>query len=247
MTLAERARAIEEVKRPFLRPGFEHVRGFGVMAAPFTSGHVLVLRAFPENDFAPYRSVWHRTPEGDWSIYVDGPRLETGCPRYFGAAAQHSQRAKIELTWTGPSDLLVRMDTPALEWTVSMKETLFLKIVNGIHPRLPEASWRPAFLVRARELMARQILDMGDIRLRDTTPSGHQAQLMPERMYLVAYSTALLDGVNLGRAIRSAENPVIGASKLSARPVFAIGRAYFKIADVDEYRRTLEEIDDAAS
>ncbi len=49
-------------------------------------GHVLALRVFPENDFAPYRSIWHRTPDGTWSIYVDGPRVDTACPRYFGAA-----------------------------------------------------------------------------------------------------------------------------------------------------------------
>jgi hypothetical protein len=45
--------------------GLEHVRGWGVFGAPFSSGHVLALRVFPQNDFAPYRTLWHRTPEGD--------------------------------------------------------------------------------------------------------------------------------------------------------------------------------------
>lgn len=34
-------------------PGHEHVRGYAVMALPFSSGHVLGLRVWPENDFAP--------------------------------------------------------------------------------------------------------------------------------------------------------------------------------------------------
>ncbi len=40
-------------------PDHEHVRGFAVMAPPFSSGHVLGLRVRPENDFAPYVSLWH--------------------------------------------------------------------------------------------------------------------------------------------------------------------------------------------
>jgi hypothetical protein len=68
-------------ERPALRgrapwPGHEYVKGWGVFGLPFDSGHVLALRVFPENDFAPYRTLWHRDPAGSWSIYVDGPRLD---------------------------------------------------------------------------------------------------------------------------------------------------------------------------
>ena len=35
-------------------PDYEYVRGWGVFALPFDSGHVLALRVFPENDFSPY-------------------------------------------------------------------------------------------------------------------------------------------------------------------------------------------------
>jgi len=54
-------------------PGHEYVKGWGVFGLPFDTGHVLALRVFPENDFSPYRTVWHRDPGGRWSIYVDGP------------------------------------------------------------------------------------------------------------------------------------------------------------------------------
>jgi len=60
-------------------PGHEYVKGWGVFGLPFDSGHVLALRVFPENDFGPYRTVWHRDPSGRWSIYVDGPRLDAAC------------------------------------------------------------------------------------------------------------------------------------------------------------------------
>ena len=31
---------------------------------PSGSGHVLALRVFPENDFSPYRTIWHRDRQG---------------------------------------------------------------------------------------------------------------------------------------------------------------------------------------
>jgi hypothetical protein len=71
-------------------PEHEYVKGWGLFGLPFDSGHVLALRVFPQSDFGPYRRVWHRDPAGGWSIYVDGPRLDTACPRYYGAACAHT-------------------------------------------------------------------------------------------------------------------------------------------------------------
>src|SRR5229473_8386550 len=82
-------------------PGHEYVKGWGVFGLPFESGHVLALRVFPENDFSPYRTIWHRDPGGRWSIYVGGQRLDTACPRYYGPARSHIGLAQIDLEWTG--------------------------------------------------------------------------------------------------------------------------------------------------
>lgn len=62
-------------------PGHEYARGWGIFALPFDSGHVLALRVFAQSSFGPYRSVWHRDPEGRWSIYADAPRPDIACPR----------------------------------------------------------------------------------------------------------------------------------------------------------------------
>jgi hypothetical protein len=48
---------------------------------------------------------------------------------------------------------------------------------------------------------------MGKIQLRGTMPSGHTGQLMPQRMYLIDQSTALLEDVDLGRPIRAVAAP----------------------------------------
>ena len=219
-------------------PGHEYVKGWGVFGLPFDSGHVLALRVFPENDFSPYRSVWHRDPEGRWAIYVDGPRLDTACPRYFGPACSNVDHARIDLEWTATMSLRVTMDAPHLVWTLTAKETPILRLLNATSPRMPLWTWRSARLVRARELIARRILGIGDIRMWGTMPSGHVGILMPQRMYLIDETTAVLNGEDLGRAARMSPNPQIGQVPLPARGVLGIGQAAWAILDDAEYTRS---------
>src|SRR5918996_777232 len=121
-------------------PDHEYVRGWGVFGLPFDSGHVLALRVFPESAFGPYRSVWHREPSGRWSIYVDGPRLDAACPRYYGAACDHTGYAHIGIIWTGPASLRVMMDSPSLDWTLTASSARFLGVLNTISAVLPLAT-----------------------------------------------------------------------------------------------------------
>ncbi len=222
-------------------PGHEYVKGWGVFGLPFDSGHVLALRVFPENDFSPYTTVWHRDPEGSWSIHVDGPRFDTACPRYYGSACTHVDHAHIDIDWMGPASLRVTMDTPALEWTIAARQTAMLRVLNAAGPRLPLWTWRATGLVRARELLARRLLGLGDIRMSPTMPSGHVGILMPARMYVIDESTAVLDGKALGRPARVSPNPRIGGVALPARGVLTIGGAVWEILDHNEYERTRAE------
>jgi hypothetical protein len=58
---------------------------------------------------------------------------------------------------------------------------------------------------------------------------------MPQRMYLVSQSHAVLDGLDLGSPTRLRENPAIGGVPLPARGVLAIGQAMWPIRDPDEF------------
>jgi len=109
---------------------------------------VLGLRVWPENDFAPYVSVWHRTPEGDWSMFSDGPPLEAMCQRYWGPAVREAQLARTHLSWTGPNELRVEMESWLLVWTVSMATPPFLRVMNAVSDSLPLWSWKPVSLLR---------------------------------------------------------------------------------------------------
>ena len=227
VSLAEELQSLGPAVQPSPWPGHEWVEGFGVMAMPFTSGHVLVLRAFPHNSFAPYKSIWHRTPEGTWTIFVDGASMETACPRYFGAAAKENRSARIDLTWIGPMDLEVTAEPPGLRWTMSLTEPPYLRALNAASSRLPEAAWRSSFVLRGMELMASVVLGMGEVQLAGPVPSGHWATLTPRRMYFVRDAHAELAALDLGSPVKAATPPRIGATRLPSRPAFAVGRAFF--------------------
>ncbi|HEY8854870.1 MAG TPA: hypothetical protein VIN12_06330 [Candidatus Dormibacteraeota bacterium] len=229
VSLAEELQSLGPAVQPSPWPGHEWVEGFGVMAMPFTSGHVLVLRAFPHNSFAPYKSIWHRTPEGTWTIFVDGASMETACPRYFGAAAKENRSARIDLTWIGPMDLEVTAEPPGLRWTMSLTEPPYLRALNAASSRLPEAAWRSSFVLRGMELMASVVLGMGEVQLAGPVPSGHWATLTPRRMYFVRDAHAELAGIDLGTPVRAATPPRIGATRLPSKPAFAVGRAFFRL------------------
>ena len=215
-------------------PGHEYVRGWGVFGLPFDSGHVLALRVFPQSSFGPYRTVWHRDPAGRWSIHADAQDVEHACPRYYGPACTYVGAARIDLDWTGPRTLRVTMDEPALDWTVTARRSPVLGLLNPLSAAMPLSTWRPPALVRARERLA-QALGMGRLQLSGTMPSGHSGILMPQRMFLVDTSSAVLDGVDLGRPTRLQENPRIGDVPLPARGVLALGQAMWPIRDPREF------------
>ena len=239
-SIATRTAAITEGRDEPPWPGYEYVRGWGVFGLPFDSGHVLALRVFPQNSFAPYRTVWHRDPEGSWSIFADAPRDDIACPRYYGPACARVEAARVALTWTGGRSLRVTMPEPRLEWTLTVARSPVLCLLNAMSAAMPLSTWRPRALVGAREQLARA-LGMGHLELVGEMPSGHRGLLMPQRLHLVGESRASLDDTDLGRPTRLAENPMIGAVPLPTRGVVAIGQGVWEIRDLDEYERLRSE------
>lgn len=220
----------------------EYVRGYGIFGLPLSSGHVLALRVFPENDFAPYVTIWHQTPEGEWSIYYDAVSPDIACPRYYGEAVKHTEAAKISVEWKSGSVLNVRMNHPRLEWTVWLDEPQLMRIINAINNRMPFWTWKSPLLLRLREWMA-GVLGMGRIKLAGYMPSGHFGILMPRRMYFINRTQIKWEGADLGRPVFAKPNPKIGEVPLPARGVFAIGEAFWEILDANEYRETRNALD----
>lgn len=242
MDLANKANAIESRTETSPWSGHEHVRGYAVLELPFSSDHLLGLRVWPQTDFVPWVSVWHRTPEGEWSMFNDGPSLETTCPRYWRPVLRRAELANIDVDWTGPNELRVEMDEPQLTWTMSMSASPLLRGLNAVSASLPLWSWKPAPLLRVRERLANRLLGMGDISLSFTSPSGHEAVIMPEEIFFVDTADAVLDGRSLGEPVRLETNPAIGGVPTPARPILTFGQAHMRITDPEEYHRTRERV-----
>ena len=228
MDIAALAQSLPALRADSPLSGAEHVRGFGVPALPFSSGHVLGLRVFAQTDFGPYWSLWHRDPAGAWTIHVDGVAVGEACPRYFGAALRSARAARLSLEWRGPAELLVTMDDPPLEWRVKMGGSLMTAAMNLVLPRITDQVWRRPAVPRIFERLAKHFL--GDADMLATVPNGHRHLLAPQRMFLIVDSKAVLAGEDLGAPIRARENPHIGPWRLPARPVFAMGRGFFEPA-----------------
>src|SRR5207244_5506788 len=144
----------------------------------------------------------------------DGAPADKACPGYFGAAAEESRSARINLTWTGPMDLEVTVDGLELRWTMSLTEPAYLRALNAASSRLPEAAWRSPVLVRGMELMASVVLGMGDVQLAGRVPSGHWATVTPRRLYFVRSAHAELAGLDLGSTVKATAPPTLGAPRL---------------------------------
>lgn len=222
--------------------GWEYVDGYVVHSLPFDSGHVLAVRVLPQNDFAPYVTVWHRTPDRHWSIFVDGPRFDTACPRYFGPATRHVARAHIGVEWTGPAQLHVQVDEPRLDLRLSIGAPYPLRCLNAVHASMPFVLRRSRLYARMMELMARWLLNMSEATMRGIMPSGHLGVVVPRQILFITGAQAVLDGTDLGTPARVQVSPRIGEFALPARPTFAVGGGFWKILDEEEHRRTVSEL-----
>jgi hypothetical protein len=216
--------------------GFEQLTGWSILGLTFSSGEILGLRVFPYSDFAPYRSVWHRDGTGAWTVYVDGPSLEIGCPRWWGPALQSASLASIAIEWPGPNELRVTMDKPALEWTVSLLERPIERLMNLASAPMPVWSWRPRMLRAPREWLAHWALGMGHVQLDGRAPAGMPIVMMPGRIYGIAASQAVWAGEDLGEATVAATEPRVGDYAFPVRGVLAIGDFRAQIRDETDYR-----------
>src|SRR5215203_6829891 len=128
----------------------ERFAGYGVLGVPFTSGNLLAMRRFPASSLGEsYTSVWHRNPQGRWTIYTSvAPQL--ACPRYFGSAIDETGVREIEISWRSPRDFTLSIEEdPALEWHLSLAQTPPARLMDAVVGVLPDALWRKEAVLKA--------------------------------------------------------------------------------------------------
>ena len=124
MTTTTPRQAVEAVQaHPRLPEGDdERFTGYGVMGMPFASGHYLALRDFVATSVGPaYRAIWHRDPQGRWTIHTTGAP-ELTCPRYFGSVTATAQVPSISVSWRDDHTLDVTLGDE-LSWRIELEAT----------------------------------------------------------------------------------------------------------------------------
>lgn len=127
-----------------------------------------------------------------------------------------------------------------------MAAPLTATILNAIGARVPSSLWGVSGVASLFAQVADTVFGIGDVTLIGTAPNGQQTILMPRQMYPIESAVATLDGADLGKPTTSATNPTMGNVAFPARPMLAIGEAYFEILDQSEYDRTRSELDETS-
>jgi hypothetical protein len=231
MTMSARDAAMRMEAAPLRTEGpDERFAGYAVMGLPFASGHYLALRRFPSTPFERgYHAVWHRDPDGRWTFYVDAPSSES-CPRFFDAAIASSVDADIRLAWSGPSSLTVEVDG-VLSWTMELTTTMPTALMSSAGRLMPRAAWRSGAVLATMGRMAGPMLQAGRMELAGHVPNGQWFRAAPQRIWSVATSSAVVDGIDLGRLGELPQQAQIGDTPLPQRGIFMVGEATFEAFD----------------
>jgi hypothetical protein len=207
----------------------ERFAGYGVMGLPFQSGHLLAMRRFPASSVGPgYRSVWHRDPHGRWTFFQDvAPDL--ACTRYFGAAVSEIVKATIDIDWSAPRELSVTVigGGHRLDWQMSLTSSTATRLMNSLGSAVPDSCWRNQRFLAVMSRLVAPMLHTGKLRLGGIAPNGQRFTVNPSLTWLIAETTATLDGVSLGDPGPAPTQGQLGDFRIPQRGIFAIGRAFF--------------------
>ncbi|MEX0787060.1 MAG: hypothetical protein WD939_10525 [Dehalococcoidia bacterium] len=239
---------VDEIERHVTLPEGHEERfsGYGIMGLPFASGHLLALRRFPASSLgAGYASVWHRDPQGRWTMFVDVPASRS-CPRYFGSAVARATELPIAIDWTGDRSFRVSIDNGVdLRWSVSLGQPPVMKVLNAVGALMPDALWRRPAVLRAMGSVASLTLGAGRLGLSGFAPNGQRFIANPLRMWSIVKSAATLGGDDLGPLGKLSEQVHLGDFWIPQRGIFVIGRSFFEPFDSARHLAATSQATDA--
>ena len=150
--------------------------GYAVLGVRFESGDILALRRFPATSVGPgYTSVWHRSPEGRWTMHQD-VEVDAGCAKYFSAAVETTREASIRIAWTGADRFSVLVGgAEPLAWDLRLGASLASRTLSRLAAATPAPLLGPARLARTR------LRRRGAARRRHADADRGHAERLPVR------------------------------------------------------------------
>ncbi|HVZ73325.1 MAG TPA: hypothetical protein VHJ20_13185 [Polyangia bacterium] len=222
------AKLVDAVAPPRARPGRDDVAGFAVIGQPFSSGDLLCLRKFPASTFGPgYTSVWHRAPDGAWTVYTS-VAPEQSCPRFIGAAIARAVETAIDVAWTGAAELDVRVPAAGLRWRMRVAATPVTRLMNVMMALMPAWMFRSDLVLSMMSLMSTALLAAGRFRLRGRVPNRQWFQAGPRGVWMVPDAQASIGERDLGAPRPLPTQATLGEVPLPQRGVLMTGGFSFE-------------------
>lgn len=213
----------------------ERFTGYGAMGVPFVSGHYLALRNMLGSSVGPaFRAIWHRTPQGQWTIYTTAS-AEVSCQRYFGAATASEEVVPIALSWPDDWTLQVTM-ADRLSWRLELASTPATQLMTSMAGAMPAGAWNSRGFLTAMGPVAGGFLGTGRTRLYGITPNGPRFKAAPLRLWRVEGGRATLDGIDLGELGPLPQQDHLGDFWLPQRGLFFVGRARFTSEEIAAHK-----------
>jgi hypothetical protein len=196
------------------------------MGLPFKSGHVLGLRRWTASSVGDqFTSIWHRNPEGCWTIY-ESASCEIACTRYWSAGVDSGRDSAVNLTWEAPDRLRVRTADDAVDWELEIGATMITRTMSAIGSTMPLAAWRSQPVLRTMGTIAGRMLSVGKVQLTGTTSNQQHFEANPLRVWYVTASRAIVEGNDLGPIGPLAEQAHLADFYFPQRGIFAVGRIF---------------------
>ncbi|WP_166983054.1 hypothetical protein [Paramicrobacterium fandaimingii] len=207
----------------------ERFTGYGIMGMPFASGHYLTYRDMVTSSVGPpYRAIWHRDPNGSWTISTS-QAPEVSCPRYFGSAARVERVPAIDVSWVTDHDFQVNLGDE-LSWQIALAATPATRAMTAMGSTMPTAAWTSPSVLRSMGPMARAVLRSGRVRLYGVTPNGPRFKAAPLQIWRVVGTRAMWRGLELGAHAPLSNQTRLADFWLPQRGLFFIGDARFSAA-----------------
>jgi hypothetical protein len=222
-------RGMEEGTTPLPSGQAERYLGYAVIGLPFASGHVLAMRRFPGSSIGPgYTSVWHRSPEGAWTMWVDVEPTQA-CPRYFGNGVERAVHVPIAISWPDARRMTATIGGGReLDWEIELDSTLVTRSLSVVGKATPDVLWQRPSVLSAIAAIAGPLLRAGRLSLHGDTPNGQWFKANPKLIWIVSGGRALLHGTNLGGFGPLSERASLRDFLIPQRGIFAIGQAFFE-------------------
>jgi len=218
--------AVNEVLRA--EAGRESFAGFAVVGQPFASGDVLCLRRFRASTIGPgYSAVWHRSPAGEWTVYTS-IAAELSCPRFIGAAIARAVETPVELEWTGPAALSVRVPAAGLRWDMRVGSTPVTRLMNAMMALMPSFLYRSNLVLAVMSAMSTAMLAAGRFLMGGHMPNRQWFQVGPRRLWTISEARASIAGHDLGPVGPLAPQATIGGGPLPQRGLLMLGGVSFE-------------------